>query len=70
MSQRPIRRPRTLFRKTASALLAAALLWSLAACGQRGPLYLPDEEGGAKTPPKQEMEQEKEKENDGAKTGT
>ena len=41
-------------------LLCALLLAGLAACGQRGPLYLPD---GAKSAAPAETEEEREEEN-------
>lgn len=51
-----------------TAGLAAALLWLLASCGQRGPLYLPDEEAGSGEAQGQEQKQDEEK--DGETTGT
>ena len=56
----------TLRRVRTLAAAALALLW-LAACGQRGPLYLPDDE--ARTPataPETTAAPEEEAEDDGA----
>ncbi len=36
--------------RTRTIVLAAALAWSLAACGQKGPLYLPGYPKGATWP--------------------
>jgi len=59
---------RTQLSRLAAAGLATCLLCSLAACGQRGPLFLPNEEDATAATPTEEVNQEEE--NDGAKTGT
>lgn len=45
-------------RRLAPALAACCLLLFLSACGQRGPLYLPDEEPQAETMPAESEDEE------------
>lgn len=58
--------------RVTAAVAAACLLWSLAGCGQRGPLYLPDEnpDGSPSSRTAPAQEENPEEENDGATTGT
>ena len=60
-------RPGKRHARIAAACIAACLLWLPTACGQRGPLYLPDGENGGNPPPAQEEKQDEE--DDGATTG-
>ena len=68
MNNGHISNARTQLSRLAAAGLAACLLCSLAACGQRGPLFLPNEENATAATPAEEANQEEE--NDGATTGT